>query len=249
MSIQASGQLTLDTTLVLDGPDGGDRQVHGLATPLRHDAAMSANAMRHTTANYTVATGTSQLVGELAPPPAQIPAGMVITFVPESANSAGATLDLNGTGAYPLVKEGHLPLDSADLAPGIPVRCVFDGDAFRVLNHLPRRCPVGYTAITREYCIADSSRDTTTFYNASVRCAADGLRLCSFNEWIQACQLSPGFFSTVPSGEWVDDSANHASTAKLVGAGDNGTQIGAGCNYGSLSVPTGLFRYRCCSNR
>jgi hypothetical protein len=242
-------QWELSVPLVLTGSSGTERQVAGLADPMLPDAALSAAALRHAAANTTNVAGTTQLVGELVPTPPDYATGMLVTVVPDQPNHAGATLNLNGLGDRPILKTGGAPLDSADLQPGVPMTLAYDGNNFRTLGHVPLHCPPGFSAANREYCIADSPNDTASYYNASVRCAEVGARLCTFSEWSYACLKWSTFFPTVLSGEWVDHAANHESTAKVLGYGDNGAGLGSGCTYGSLSVPGGSFRYRCCFNR
>ncbi|MBL7950701.1 MAG: hypothetical protein JNM62_03175 [Flavobacteriales bacterium] len=241
-------QAELTVPLVLNGPEAQDRQIVGLELPTVPDAALSTAALRTTATGFVTVSGTLALQGALVPAPTVYTTGMLITIIPQQANSGAATLNLNGLGDRTIVKRGGLPLDSADLLPDMPMRLLFDGVRFHALGSIPLRCPPGFSAMNREYCVADSSRDTTTFYQATLRCASLGARLCTFNEWVFACQNTSGFLTTVLSAEWVDHAANHANTAKLLGVGDAASPEIA-CDHGTLSVPTGLFRYRCCASR
>lgn len=192
------------------------------------------------------------MVGTLTPAPAQYTPGMVVTIVPTEGHDAGATLNLNGLGPVPVHKVPGQPIDSAELAVGMPARLLYDGEAFVVVSHTPRPCPMGYSMVGRGFCIEDSSHADTTFFAANRACHQAGARLCSMGEWSLACLTLPGFFDTVPVGEWVDSAANDADKAKVVGYGSLGygsNPNGSGCEYGGYSVPTGSRRYRCCIRR
>jgi len=235
----------------LTGATDGDRQVDGLASPFLPDAAVSVAAARATTMSYATASGTDQLVADLEPAIVTYSLGMTITLVPSNANEAGATLELNGLGAQPMVKFGGVPLDSADLPVGIPARLIYDGSRFMLLSNTSRPCPTGFYAPTSTYCIQDSSSAAITFFNAILACQNAGARLCSMGEWANACRNKTTFIGTVLSAEWVDSAANHTNDAKTVGAGwaTNVPLPGVACNYGYTHIPTELYRFRCCLTR
>jgi hypothetical protein len=138
-------------------------------------------------------------------------------------------------------------LDSADLRAGVPITLAWDGAAFQVLTQLHGSCPAGSTPISPDACIDVNSRDTVNFYAANVRCANANGRLCTFSEWIHACQRDPAFLGTVLDYEWVDHAANDTNKAKAMGI--DGTTLQPSCQGGGLRVPTGLYRYRCCYDR
>lgn len=245
------GQWDVPVPVVLNGPIPDQRQVTGLADPVDSSSAVSLGASRDNATTYATATGTAVLTAELAPPPTAYSAGMVLHLRPMEANSAGAQVNVNGLGPVPILKQGGLPLDSADLFPGIPARLVFDGSSFLLLGSTYLPCRSGFRAVAREFCIEDSARTAVNFYTAAANCTAMGARLCSFSEWTHACRVVPGFMNTVPSYEWVDHAANNATDAKRVGQGSDGSTNpeSSGCTYGGTTVPTNTARYRCCTNR
>jgi hypothetical protein len=245
------GQLEVPVHVELDGAASSDRQILGLADPVDADAAASVDAVRSATMSTTEVTGTSALSGSLLPAlPAYIP-GMLFTITPDEANAPGATLELNDLGPMPIVKWGQLPLDSADLMPGMPARLVYDGTRFLLLNNAYRPCPAGYSASSAISCIADSVLSSANFHQATMACDAVGARLCSFGEWTSACRTKPGFLGSVTEYEWVGDGANSAADGKLVGAGSNGpTELpGIACEYGITSGNLAVRRFRCCLSR
>jgi hypothetical protein len=245
------GQWDVPVPVVLTGAAPDQRQLTGLSDPADSTAAVSLAAARDNVLTYATASGTAELTIELTPPPSAYMAGMTVHILPIEANASGAQLNVNGLGPRPLLKQGGLPLDSADLFPGIPVKLVYDGSAFLILGSSYLPCRPGYRAVAREFCIEDSSRAAVNFYTAAATCTALGGRLCTFSEWTHACRVVPGFMSTVPSVEWVDSAANNATDAKRLGYGSDGsaTPEGSGCAYGGTTAPTNTSRYRCCTNR
>ena len=231
--------------------DGPDRRVGGLADPVSLNDGLSVDAARATTTSRTIVSGTTTLVGQLAPAPVGLVAGMTVTITPVSANHAGATLDLNGLGARPILKWGALPLDSADLAPQVPARVVFDGTNFLLLSNSYRTCPVGYSPASSITCIADAPIGTGSFYQAAQACHALGTRLCRFEEWSSACRNDPAFITTVTANEWVDDAANSSAEAKVMGTGTDGlTNVtNFACRNGFSFEFTTIQAYRCCISR
>jgi hypothetical protein len=128
----------------------------------------------------------------------------------------------------------------------------FDGERFVVLDALPIPCPPGFSTLSRGTCIADSTSGMANFFEANLACRAQGGRLCTFGEWVAACQKDPGFFATVPVAEWVDHAANSTNSAKFVGYGDNGFNVigGSGCTFGGWTqADTGNQAIRCCKDR
>lgn len=244
-------QLTVPVGLQLTGANEADRQVTGLATPVQPDAAVSLDAARSGATTTAVVSGTEQLTGTLTPAPSVLTPGMLVTVIPTEANGTGASLELNELGAYPVVKWGSVPVDSADLAPGVPSRMLFDGARFLLLNNLARPCPTGSSPGGALFCISDSSLAEGSYYDGVNACESRGGRLCSYGEWASACRRNPGFLSTVSAYEWVDDAANSSSEAKTVGGGYDGPNIveGFACEYGFSREPLLIFRYRCCFDR
>lgn len=247
------GQWQVPARIELDGAQAADRQVVGVADPVGGDAAVTVDAARDNVTSFTSVTGTQVLSGALSPAPLSYSAGMVVTILPTAANHASAQLDLNGLGAQDILKAGELPLDSADLTPGVPVRLIHDGTRFRIVGTTYLPCPEGYHIGGREFCIEDVSRSDTTFYAANRICRDANARLCTFGEWVFACRKDPAFLPTVLDYEWVDSAANNTQGAKMVGNGNDGTPTGPyfiSCEHGyQAAVGTASTGYRCCKHR
>ncbi|MGV3637904.1 MAG: hypothetical protein ACO1NQ_09680 [Flavobacteriales bacterium] len=235
----------------LTGAAANDRQVHGLGTPSQGDAAASADVDRRGLLTTTTTTGTLVLTGALEPAPSSLQAGLLITVIPQETNVSGASLALNGNAAYPIVKWGGVPVDSADLVVGVPNRLLFDGIRFQLINWNARPCPAGSFPGSAMFCVDDSVRQTGTFYEAVSSCEARGGRLCSFGEWASVCRRVPTFINTVTAYEWVEDAHNNDNDNKVMGAGYNGPDVqeGIACEYGFSRTPQSVHNFRCCFDR
>lgn len=246
----ARGQLDVPGPLVLTGAATEQRQVLGLSAPQTGDAALSAGDLRSATVSRGDAQGSVLLTVDLFPTPLFYSPGMVVQLTPLETNSSAPQLDVNGLGPRDIVKWGGIPLDSADLQAGVPVRLVYDGERFMLLGDARLNCAPGFVAVTTGHCIEPQSRAAVDFFDANLQCAALGARLCTLAEWSRGCSVVPGFMSTVLDMEWVDSAANNANYAKTMGTGDDGAGgSGTGCTYGGLRLPTIPNRFRCCMNK
>ena len=246
----AHGQLEVPGPLTLTGVDPEQRQVLGLGAPQTSDAAVSAGDLRSATVSRGEALGPTLLTIDLFPAPISYSPGMIVQLTPLETNSSTPQLDVNGLGARDIVKWGGIPLDSADLEAGVPVRMVYDGERFLLLGDARLNCDPGFVAVANEHCIESQSRTALDFFDANLQCAAIGARLCTLAEWSRGCTAVPGFMSTVLDMEWVDSAANSANYAKTMGTGDDGNGgLGTGCIYGGLRLPTIPNRFRCCMNK
>lgn len=243
----AWAQWEVPTRLELNGASEADRQVTGLALPLGADHGASVEADRTNATNHGAVTGVNALALALSPAWTAYTPGTRVSFVPQNTNTGSSTLNVNGLGAVPLLKDVNVPLDSGDLRPGLPVHAVYDGVSFQVVNQLYPACPVGFSAVNRNICIADLPNDTLSWYGSVNRCANLGARLCTFQEWLQGCIKLPAFVTTVVDYEWVDSGANYNNMAKNMGWNDTATS--GNCTFGSRQVPTTKFRSRCCYDR
>lgn len=242
----AVAQWTVPSTVVLNGASAEERRVTGLAEPTGNDHGASVQADRYRTNVMGSAQGQDQLTTALQPALDTYRPGLRLTILPEAANNGDATLNVDGLGAISIRKNIVEPLDSADLRPGVPTDLIFDGAVFQVTNQLHPACPSGFAPIGREACVELVSHDQRTWFSSANDCGQRGHRLCSFAEFMQACRMPGGIFPSIVDYEWVDEAANHANYAKLMG---NSDLLGINCEAGSLRIPTGFARYRCCSDR
>ncbi len=79
---------------------------------------------------YGVATGTNALVVTLSPAPTALIAGMSLRFKNTTANTGAVTLNINGLGAKPIVKNGGTALSSGNLKAGGVYTVAYDDTNF-----------------------------------------------------------------------------------------------------------------------
>lgn len=240
------GQWSVPVAIELDGDAPADRQVTGAASPTGADHGASMVTDRNNTTAFATATGGNTLQVSLVPALEAYRPGARLTLLPATTNTGAVTLNVDGLGPIAVLKDVSAELDSADLPAGVPFQVVFDGAAFQVTNQLHPSCPSGFKPIGRDACVEMSLRGSATWYGAVNQCTARGHRLCSFAEWIRACQMPGGILPTITEYEWVDEAANHNNYAKLMGTTPEGV---ADCLAGGLRVPNGTAPYRCCSSR
>lgn len=247
LAMTAGAQWDVPAKVQLNGSAPNDRQVTGLSAPDAPEAGVAVASARTLSTNYALAQGQDVLTASLTPPIAAYFPGLLITLVPTQANHGAVSLSVDGLSALAVHKFVSLPLDSADLRPGIPVTVVFDGSAFQITSQLEPGCPAGTIAFTRDACIEAATRDSLTFYNANLACVAANGRLCTMNEWTRACLQVPGFTNSVAAFEWADDAANFSGNAKVMGY--DGVSPLPNCRSGGHTDPFGLRPYRCCFDR
>ena len=242
----AFAQWEIPTPLVLEG-DSVERRVTGLADPMAMTDGVSVATVREQVSTQGTASGTDQLLLSLVPAPAALTPGLSFSFVPTLENTGPVTVDLNGLGAVPVLRNVSEPLDSAELRPGLPVHVVYDGQAFQVVNMLCPSCPIGYFPISKDVCAEILPHAELNFYASATYCTSRNARLCSFGEWVHGCRMANGFLPTVMDFEWVDHAANDVNKAKRMGFND--VSPDPDCTYGSHRIPTGLATFRCCYER
>jgi hypothetical protein len=170
---------------------------------------------------------------------------MVLT--PSGATGAVSLL-VNGHGPYPLVSGIDEPFDPQGIAPGTPLSVILDGTNFHVLNgstYARKPCPPNTVAVNEQFCIEPNEHPESDFFTAISGCAANGLRLCSWAEFIVACnrRTELGLLNMTNSWEWIDDAVNENGSARMVGAN--------GCGVASAAIVSGSFgrASRCCATR
>lgn len=113
----------------------------------------------------TTGTGTSPTAyaGSLANAPAAYTAGLAVKFTVDTANTGGATLNLNALGAKSVVKTDGSALVSNELMPGRIVVAVFDGTNFVVVGPLNSYKPAeGVTGTVKGLVIANNTGTPNT---------------------------------------------------------------------------------------
>lgn len=91
----------------------------------------------------------------LTPAPTAYAVGQVFSFIPNAANTGGATLNVNALGAKTILKNYNQALDTGDILAGQAVRVMYDGTNFQLLS--PTAQMVLFTNGTTSKNLADAS--------------------------------------------------------------------------------------------
>lgn len=239
-------QVEVDRPVILESTDPTQRQVLGLepgGDP--GDALTAAPEQQGLLRHSEPAAGpvwNVELDGLIAPT-----AGTHITVKVPEGGSGTVQLQLNGGVATALEWEPGLAVDVSALPAGLILSLVFNGTAWQVMNgrdYKLRGCPPGMVAVNDQFCIQQSQRPALDFGSAINVCAALSQRMCTWGEFIAACQRRIALGLQFPSNdwEWTNNSANEANTVRMVRLA-NCTQAGTR-NMASPAAP-----YRCCYTR
>jgi hypothetical protein len=248
----AHAQVHVDRPIELTGAAPADRQITGLPAVQVADAALSA-AQEQSGSHRHAAVEGQVLWTVAAPGLADMPGpGTQLLLTLSEPAAASAEVTVNGHGPYP-VSVG--PAGSGPLPPwpaGTTLALVFDGTGFQVLNgadRQPRPCPDGTVAVDDMFCLAPDEHPDgpTDMFTAILACHDQGLRLCTWGEWITACHLREtlGINTMFGNWEWTDDMANEDVSARLVGISASIGCASAGVGHALNSAR----HFRCCYTR
>lgn len=246
-TLATSAQVRVDKRIELTGPTPSARQVNGLDSAQAPLDALDAATNQAGTAHWA-GEGSGASWSVLIPALQGVPAaGTAITVRTAAPQPGSVSVLLNGNGPYPVVLGPGAPLDGLLAPEGSLLSLVFDGDAFHVTNgatHRLRDCPSGLVPVNSQYCVETQERGTTDWYAAARNCAEDGLRLCTWSEWEQAClrRQELGLANMVGNWEWSNNTMNEDLYARVIGTNS--------CTHAGGRIATDNTVYsRCCFTR
>lgn len=239
-------QWEVDRAIRLEGVTPADRQVSGLPLTESPEALLSAGIEQAGAYRYDEPAAASVWAVTL-PGLTNVQAGTHIT-VKVPANAQGTVqLAVNGGAAGNVLWRPGDPLDAASVPEGMILSLVFEGQDWQVMNGIEDRalvCPADMSAVGDQFCIERPQRAEADFAAAAVACASEGRRLCTWGEFIAACQrrTTLGLQNPVSDWEWTNDSANEVNSVRVVKLANcltTGVRL--------MSTPPAL--YRCCLTR
>jgi hypothetical protein len=221
-AVPALAQVEVDKPIELIGVTDTQRQFSGLVPATEGAQALDAATEQqgaHRYAGNAVGLAWTLDLPMLTGAPT---AGTEILLRTPAPQPGAVTLLVNGEGPYVVDLAPGRPLLGDDLPESSMVALVFDGSAFQVVNgaaHAKRDCPPGLTAVSEHFCIEPNERGLSSFYSAAVACVQDGLRLCTWGEYIAACnrRIALGLVGMVGNWEWTNNSANEDLSVRIVG--------------------------------
>ena len=241
-----NAQWGLDTELKLTGDSSNLRQVHGVNLPQESTDGVPAQSIQNQALIYNEVSGGTLIDLDLSPSPIAYSNGMMISFVLTSAHDSAVQIRINSLPVTDLLIDGTDPLDSAELQVGAPYHAIYSNGYFNLLKNTSSACPFGFEIVTRDYCIELKPDTAARWYQAAIRCADRGARLCKMGEWMRACKklnLEP----SISDWEWVDSAANHSGDAKAMGLSID--RANPDCEYGRTYAPNSSAAFRCCYSR
>ncbi|MEO8590191.1 MAG: hypothetical protein ABI432_12530 [Flavobacteriales bacterium] len=243
-TVTLRAQVQLDHPILLEGSEG---QLNGLLESTLPHAVLTAGVEGSGTHRFAIATA-GPLWNVDLPSLTTAPVEGLHLLVRSDASSAGPlSISVNGSGPYPITRGPSDPVLAEEIPPGSVLSLVFDGSVFQVMNgtaHSRRDCPAGTTGVSDQYCIEQTERDTADFFEASLICAQQGYRLCSWGEFIVACQNGAvlGLQQMTGNYEWTNSAANEDNCVRVAG--------NANCQQAGATFATvGTYHFRCCLSR
>lgn len=243
----AAAQVQVDRRIELTGADDAARQVTGLDTTTAPGQALTAAVAQRGEYRHAVASPGAAWSVQL-PSLNDLQAGTHITIAVPGENPAGdAFLQVNGGSLLPVVWAPGVPLDASTVDEGMVLSLVFNGSEWQRMNGIDDRlrpCPPEMSAVNGQFCVDRAQRSSQPFDVAANICAAESKRLCSWGEFIAACQRRTALGLLNPSSdwEWTGDSANEENSVRMV-------KLANCTSAGTRNMFTPAAPYRCCLTR
>lgn len=241
------GQVQVDQVIYLEGGTPAERQLHGLSESTLPQAVLTAGVEGAGTHRFATATEgplwTVDLPSFTGPPVA----GLHLLVRSDGASAGPLSMNLNGYGPFPITRGPTEALQADDVPLGTVLSLVFDGTSFQLMNgtaHRKRDCPSGMIQASSQFCIEQTERDSVEFFDAAMDCSQQGLRLCTWGEFIVACENAAtlGVQQMVGNYEWTNNAANEDGGVRVAG--------NLNCRQAAVVAAVGNPRkFRCCLSR
>jgi len=128
-AITKDGQSTPSANI----PMGGFK-ITGLGAATNPNDAVRLAQLQGGTFNYVTVTGTDALIGSLTPPIAAYATGAMYSFIVQNTNTAAVTINIDGVGVKPILRNGSDPIQAGDLVAGNIVVILYDGTEFQLIS-------------------------------------------------------------------------------------------------------------------
>ena len=216
---RGTAQVHVDRPIQFTSTDSVQRQIQGLATATEEDGAITLAGDRSGPLQLALVNGTANaLTLTLSPAPVAYTDGLLLRFIPAFPNSGAVTLDVNGLGPRGLLRPDLLPITLAELSPGALVEAQYADSVFILLRRAESGCPPGYLPVNERFCVQQAEVDNVTYFDAVRYCTDRGAKLCTWEEYYNACMMWQGTLTgTFDDWEWVDGTADHTHTALQCG--------------------------------
>lgn len=233
-------QITVDRPIRLVGNDM-DRGIDGLAPPTGESSMITIGTAALGIPHWADAGSfnSDTLPLTTAVEASAYREGMFLRFMAGSDHSGAIFLRLNAAEPTPLLRSDGLHPRKGQLRSGAICEVVLNDGVFILLAPDLVGCPVHTLAVNDRLCVDSMDVPGLNFHQAQQHCARVGGRLCSWDEYIGACQILQSQLSGMFNGwEWIDDTSDHSQTADRAGS--------SSCTSQSSIGPFTLGDTRCC---
>jgi hypothetical protein len=215
--------------------------IKNIGIPTDSSDGVSIYSIREKNILFGSVNGINLITLNLAPPIARYEPGLFISFKASAQNTGNVQISIDGLPPVNIKKFTNQNLDSFDLTPGKVINIVYDGYNFQAIQLGDKECPGGFLSVNENLCIEENSKSyQVNFFNAAKICMENKARLCSWSEWVSACErLNTPDNNFTSHWEWVNTSSDHGNGAKIVGNNICG-------NNQYLNAELNIARFRCC---
>jgi hypothetical protein len=136
ISVAAVSQVEIDRRIDFTGT-GSNAKITGIDEVSAAKDAVSAEVIQSNALTYAAAGGVADAYTvTLLPAVASYTAGQLLTFRANAPNTGASTVDVNGLGVKPIMKNGDQDLAADDIKNGQIVTVIYDGTNFQMVSHL-----------------------------------------------------------------------------------------------------------------
>jgi len=211
-------QVQVDRPLVITGSEE-QRAVVGLGAPFVESAAVNVDVLSTGIVHWAAANWSGDtLLLAMEPAVGTVRDGLLVRFLPPTANSGVAWLQLPGSVPRSLLRHDGLPLAIGDLLMDNVAEVLLANGNWVLLNASREFCPPGSLPLNNRSCMEVDATPGLKFYQAVEHCGKRGGKLCAWDEYASACAvLGNQLNGMFDEWEWIDDAANHTHTTNQVG--------------------------------
>lgn len=237
-------QVRVDKPVVFTGSSPAQRQVEGLGPAAGDDALIDLAGARSGSYQWGVACGTSNAITlTLDPPCSAYTTGLQVRFLPARISGGPVTLNVDGLGPRRLYRSDGLPPVLGQLQPGRITEITYVDTAFFLNTRASKACPDGFLQANSEFCLQRNDTTSMSVYSATRWCTERGAQLCTWDQYIHACQaLQSQLEGLFDDWEWIDDTADHTHTGVQAGRWACRSER----SWGALENPNNYAQVRCC---
>jgi hypothetical protein len=121
------------TTPTANIPMGGFK-ITGLGAATNPNDAVRLAQLQGGSFSYMTVTGTDALIGSLTPAIATYTVGAIYSFIVQNTNTSAVTINIDGVGVRPILRNGTDPLQAGDLEAGNIAVILYDGTQFQLIS-------------------------------------------------------------------------------------------------------------------